>query len=99
VPHQRPKGPGRQFLEGSSGGLLDCGENRCGLDRRRRERGFQRDRLARWSARWSARAGRRFGFGLWDLEPIEAAQLDRHVFIDGAGMRLLFRDAQFREPL
>jgi hypothetical protein len=33
------------------------------------------------------------------VETVEPAQLDRHVFIDGAGMRLLLRDAEFREPL
>jgi hypothetical protein len=29
----------------------------------------------------------------------QAAQLDRHVFIDGAGVRLLFGDAQFGQPV
>jgi hypothetical protein len=32
-------------------------------------------------------------------EAIQAPQLYRHVFIDRAGMRLLFTDAQFGEPV
>jgi hypothetical protein len=32
-------------------------------------------------------------------EPVNATQLESHVFIDRAGMRLLFNDAQFGEPV
>ncbi len=34
-----------------------------------------------------------------NIEAVQAAQLDGHVFIDRAGVRLLFGDAQFREPV
>ena len=33
------------------------------------------------------------------IEPVQPAQLDGDVFVDGAGMRLLFRHAQFGEPI
>jgi len=33
------------------------------------------------------------------VEAVEPPQLDRYVFVDRAGMRFLFRDAQFGEPI
>jgi hypothetical protein len=67
-----------------------------------RDRSRFRDRLGRWFGRPSG-AGFHLGFGLLSLslrgleighvKPIEAAQLDRHVLIDGAGVRLLLLDA------
>jgi hypothetical protein len=50
--------------------------------------------------------GRSFGGGLLffrsgfrDLESIQPAQLNRHVLVDGAGVRLLLGDSQFGEPI
>jgi hypothetical protein len=54
--------------------------------------------------------GRRFGLrrlrlvlGLRDvignIVPVETAQFDRHVLIDRAGVRLLFRNAQLGKPV
>jgi hypothetical protein len=43
-----------------------------------------------------------FGCGtcrLGDFAAIVAAKLDRRVFVDGAGVRLFFRDAEFREQV
>jgi hypothetical protein len=34
-----------------------------------------------------------------NIETVQAAQLDGYVFIDRAGVRLLFGDAQLREPV
>jgi hypothetical protein len=39
------------------------------------------------------------GFRVGNIQPIKTPQADRHVFVDGAGMRLLFRDAQLGEPV
>jgi hypothetical protein len=39
------------------------------------------------------------GLRLGHLKTVQTAQLDRHVFIDGAGVRLLLSDAQFEEPI
>jgi uncharacterized membrane protein len=36
-------------------------------------------------------------YGIGDVESVIAAQLDRHIFIDGAGVRLFFLHAQFGE--
>jgi hypothetical protein len=36
---------------------------------------------------------------LGDFAAIVAAKLDRRVFVDGAGVRLFFRDAEFREQV
>ena len=40
-----------------------------------------------------------FGFQIGHIESVQPAQLDGHVFVDGAGVRLLFGDAQFGEPV
>jgi hypothetical protein len=41
----------------------------------------------------------RLGFEVRHVLPVETAQPDRYVLVDRAGMRLLFRDAQFGEPV
>jgi len=35
----------------------------------------------------------------WGLLTVEAPQPDRNVFVDRAGVRLLFRHAKFRQPV
>ena len=39
------------------------------------------------------------GFRIRNVQPIKTPQADRHVFVNGAGVRLLFRDAQLGEPV
>jgi len=41
----------------------------------------------------------RFGFQVGHVESVQPAQSDRHVFVDGAGVRFLLDDSQFREPI
>jgi hypothetical protein len=38
-------------------------------------------------------------FRLWGFLAVMPSQLQRYVFVDGAGVRLLFGDAQFGEQL
>jgi hypothetical protein len=38
-------------------------------------------------------------FHVRSIEAVEPAQLYRHVFVDGTGVRLLFRDTQFRQTI
>jgi len=40
-----------------------------------------------------------FRFQIGHIESVQPAQLDSNVLVDGAGMGLLFRDAQFREAV
>jgi hypothetical protein len=40
-----------------------------------------------------------FRGGVRHVESVKPSQLDGHVFVDGAGMRLLLADSQFREPV
>jgi len=42
---------------------------------------------------------RRFRFEVGNIEAIEAPQPDGYIFIDRAGMRLFFGDAEFREAV
>jgi len=41
----------------------------------------------------------RFRHEVRNVESVQPAQFDGYVFIDGAGVRFLFRDTQFREPV
>jgi hypothetical protein len=39
-----------------------------------------------------------FRLGLRGFVPVKPAQLHRHIFVDGAGVRFLFGNPQFGEP-
>jgi hypothetical protein len=41
----------------------------------------------------------RFGRQIGHIEPIQPAQLDGDVLVDGAGVRLLLGHSQFGEPI
>jgi hypothetical protein len=71
-------------------------------------RGRRRSRLGlRWNAfrslflvRYGAlRSPRILAFQIRRIEAVEPPQLDRHVLVDGAGVRFLFGDAQFGESI
>jgi len=61
--------------------------------------GARLHRLRRDFLRWRRRFLFRRELLVRNIAAQQPAQPDRHVFVDGAGVRLLFGDAQFGQPV